>query len=211
MRFYLIRHGEMAGDPFVRPSRPVSGSLSERGVTQAKRLRNTLAEARIDHVFTSSYGRAIQTAEIALAGRDIPFDILECLIEWQPNPKLKAVSTEHEKILRMNEERYAEETWKTELGEGTFDLYARVCPGFLKAIERLGLHPRMGGLIPDPGKEDLCLAVFAHGGSLGVLLSFLLELRPFPISRFSFQLTGMARVDFSERQGIFYPQLVVAT
>jgi broad specificity phosphatase PhoE len=117
--------------------------------------------------------------------------------------------TVFERIQEQDRGRYAEETWKTELGEGCFEMYARICPPFLRELDALGLHSRMGGFVPDEGARDLSLAVFAHGGTLNVLLSFLLKVLPFPLGAFAFQPTGAATVAFHERKGIHYPQLVV--
>ncbi len=200
----------MAGDPFVRPERPVRGCLSKKGILQAKALRKRLAGEKIDIVFSSSYGRAIQTAEIATAGRRIPIKIFEFLREWTPDRSLKNLpSTKYEEIERMNADRYAEQTWKTELGEGTFDMYARICPPFLKELEDLGVKAACGGFVPEKKARDISIAVFAHGGSLNTLISFILESRPFPVGRFSFRHTGVATMEFTEKKGVFHPSLVI--
>lgn len=211
MRLILVRHGENGGDPFGCPDRPVKGYLSRaNGIRQAEELRDSLKNTNIDYAFSSPYGRALQTAEIALEGRDIPIKILPSLKEWQPDRRLEDLHcTEYERIVMMVQDKYVEETWKTELGEGTFDMYARICPSFLKELDALGIHSRMGGFVIDPSARDLSIAVFAHGGSLGILLSFLLDLRPFPVGRFSFQLTGAAVVNYSPCKDIYYPSLAI--
>jgi broad specificity phosphatase PhoE len=56
----------------------------------------------------------------------------------------------------------------------------------------------------------LTLAVFAHGGSLGSLLGFLLAIPPFPVGRFNFELTGLARIRMHRQRDVWYPQLVIA-
>ena len=38
MKLLLVRHGQMAGDPYLCPDRPVSGCLSPEGVAQARAL-----------------------------------------------------------------------------------------------------------------------------------------------------------------------------
>ncbi len=209
MRITLVRHGEMTGDPGVEPERPVTGCLSEeRGVPQAEATAGALADTHFDVAFSSPYGRALQTAEIVLRGRDVPIKVLSVLREGQVNTALSDMpSTEYEEIVRRDVERYAEETWKTDLGEGCYDMYARIVPPFLRELDALGIHCRMGGYVPDEEARDLSIAVFAHGGSLNVLLSFLLGTRPFPVGSFSFELTGVATVGFSERRGIYHPAL----
>ena len=213
MKIYLIRHGEMAGDPFITPEQPVTGSLSEvKGIPQAKQLAEAVKKIKIDKAFSSPFGRALQTAEIALKDRNIPINILPYMYEWMPNRSLdKIPSTEFEEIHKKWGNAYPEETWKTDLGEGTFDMYARICPPFLTTLATLGVHARHGGYVLDKPAEDLSIAVFAHGGSLNTLLSFLLDIRPFPVGKFSFTLTGVAEINFTERKGVYYPELVIPT
>lgn len=208
MNLLLIRHGRMAGDPYVCPERPVAGCLNPEGVDQATALREALAATPVDAVLSSPYGRALQTAELAFAGRGIPITVVPGLEEWKPSPALRgATSTEFEAIQARDRERYAEETWKTEQGEGTFDVYARVVPAALGALATLGWRHRMGAWAPDPGTETSTVAIVAHGGSLSVLLAFLLGVAPFPVGRFGFALTGTASLSFVERRGLYYPVL----
>ncbi len=210
MKLLLIRHGQMAGDPYIRPDRPVAGCLSPEGVAQAEALSRALQNERIDAALTSPYGRAMQTAEIALAGRDTPIVIVPGLEEWKPAPALRgATSTVFEALQTRDRERYAEETWKTEQGEGAFDVYARVIPALLDALAAFGWHHRMGAWVADENRVDATLAVFAHGGSLNVMLAFLLGVMPFPVGRFSFALTGVASLTFTERHGLHYPALLL--
>lgn len=200
----------MAGDPYVCPKSPVTGCLNPEGIAQAENLRLALQVERVDAAFSSPYGRALQTAEIALAGRHVTVQRVPGLEEWKPEPALRAAtSTVYEDMQKRDIARYAEETWKTEQGEGTFDMYARVVPAFLQAMADFGWHHRLGGWTTDDGKEDCGVAIFAHGGSLNILLAFILGVMPFPIGRFSFELTGIAKIDFVERQGIRYPALVL--
>src|SRR5947208_4192728 len=77
MRLYVIaRHGESTlnvekrvnGDPSV----PVV--LTERGCDAAKLLGQQLAHVPLDVCLHSRFRRTRETAEIALAGRDVPFE-----------------------------------------------------------------------------------------------------------------------------------------
>ncbi len=77
MRLYVIaRHGESTlniekrvnGDPSV----PVA--LTERGREAAKLLGQQLAHLPLDLCVHSRFSRTRETAEIALAGRDVPFE-----------------------------------------------------------------------------------------------------------------------------------------
>lgn len=208
MKLLLIRHGKMAGDPYACPVRPVSGCLSPEGVAQAEALCRALKAEPIDAALSSPYGRALETAERVLTGRDVPVTIVPGLEEWLPAETVRALtSTEFEAMQARDVERYAEETWKTEQGEGTFDMYARIVPPLLQALAAQGLHHRQGAWTADPGAATRTVAIFAHGGSLNIMLAFLLGVMPFPVGRFSFETTGVAQVPFVERRGLFYPTL----
>lgn len=210
MKFLLIRHGEMKGDPFACPAPPAHGFLSEEGCRQAAQTRDALKESAIHAAFSSPYGRALETARIVLQGRDVPLKVCDCLKEWLPNQALENIpSQKYEDIVAMNENRFVEETWKTELGEGCLEMCARIWPCMLRILDEYGIHHRMGGYVIE---EDVCnhtLAFFAHGGSLAIALNFILGIPPFPLARFYFHLTGVAHVSFVEKQGIYYPQLEI--
>jgi broad specificity phosphatase PhoE len=70
----LARHGE--SEYSVRGAlngdASISLGLTEAGETQARALGQDLAETAIDLCVTSSFERARRTADLALAGRDIP-------------------------------------------------------------------------------------------------------------------------------------------
>lgn len=211
MRLTLVRHGEIAGDPFICPERPVQGCLSEDiGVLQAQATADTLKDEHFDIAYSSPYGRALQTAEIVMAGREIDIRIMPFIHEWLPREQYRRLpDDEWARLMREQEDLFAEDTWQTEVGEGVFEMYARIIPPFLKELANIGIHSRYGGFVPDEKAKDLSIAIFAHGGSLGVLLSFLLGVRPFPISAFSFNHTGIANINFVNKKGVYYPQLVI--
>lgn len=211
MKLLLIRHGKMAGDPYACPERRVRGCLSVEGVAQAEVLCRALREERIDAALSSPYGRALETAERTLAGREVPITTVPGLQEWLPAEAVRSLtSTEFEAMQARDGERYAEETWKTEQGEGTYDMYARIVPPLLESLAAQGWHHRQGGWTADPGTEARTVAIFAHGGSLNIMLAFLLGVMPFPVGRFSFELTGVAHLPFVERHGLYYPTLRLA-
>ena len=84
---------------------------------------------------------------------------------------------------------------------------ARVVPALLGALASVGWHARQGGWVPDEGAEKKTVAVFAHGGSLNAMLSFVLGVPPFPVGRFSFPYCGVATVSFAPRRGVWHPAL----
>ena len=146
--------------------------------------------------------------ERALAGRGLEVVRVPGLQEWTPSPAFRhATSTEASAMAARDADRYAEETWKTELGEGCFDVLARVVPALLGALASVGWHMRQGGWVPDEGSEGKTVAVFAHGGSLGAMLSFLLGVRPFPVGCFGIPWCGVATLSFHPRRGVYHPAL----
>ena len=73
-RAILARHGESAFSArgLVNGDVSVSCPLTERGEEEARSLGRVLAGDRIDLCVTSELERARQTADLALAGRDVP-------------------------------------------------------------------------------------------------------------------------------------------
>lgn len=206
----FFRHAEISGDPYAEPELPAEGHLSGLGEAQALALGRRVADIPIDVVWASSYGRALRTAHLAMQGRGLEIRRLEFLREWLPDRSIAdADATRWESMSRASAGWHAEEIWKTELGEGCLEMVARVGPPFLRELAGLGVHARHGGYVVEERAVGLRLAVFAHGGSLGALLGFLLGLPPFPVSRFSFELTGMARIRLHRQKDVWYPQLVV--
>jgi broad specificity phosphatase PhoE len=69
----FVRHAESVYSAEGRANgRPdVRVPLSERGVEQARALARELAEVPIDLCVTSRFGRTHETADLALAGRDV--------------------------------------------------------------------------------------------------------------------------------------------
>lgn len=77
MRLFLVaRHGQslfnvdgvVNGDPLL------DRGLSEQGIEEARRLGGQIAAVALDLVVVSTFPRAIQTANLALAGRDVPHE-----------------------------------------------------------------------------------------------------------------------------------------
>jgi broad specificity phosphatase PhoE len=70
----LARHGEsvFSAHALVNGDLSVAGPLTERGVEEARRLGEALADEPIELCVTSEFERTRQTADVALAGRDVP-------------------------------------------------------------------------------------------------------------------------------------------
>jgi broad specificity phosphatase PhoE len=72
--FLVARHGQSLFnlDKVVNGDPDLDRGLSEQGIEEAERLAGQLAALPIDLVAVSPFPRALQTANIALAGRDVP-------------------------------------------------------------------------------------------------------------------------------------------
>jgi broad specificity phosphatase PhoE len=70
----LARHGEsvFGVDGLVNGDSSVANPLTPAGVEQAKRLGEAIAADPIDLCITTEFERTQQTAEVALAGRELP-------------------------------------------------------------------------------------------------------------------------------------------
>ena len=75
MRLFLFaRHGQSLFnvDQVVNGDPALDRGLSEQGIEEAERLAGQLEALPIDLVAVSPFPRALQTANIALANRDVP-------------------------------------------------------------------------------------------------------------------------------------------
>src|SRR5690349_19200458 len=75
MRLFLVaRHGQSLFnvDQVVNGDPALDRGLSEQGIEEAERLAGQLEALPIDLVAVSPFPRALQTANIALAGREVP-------------------------------------------------------------------------------------------------------------------------------------------
>lgn len=77
MRLLLLaRHGQSLFnvDGVVNGDALLDRGLSEQGIEEAQRLAGQLAAVALDLVVVSPFPRAVQTANIAIAGRSIPHE-----------------------------------------------------------------------------------------------------------------------------------------
>jgi broad specificity phosphatase PhoE len=72
--FLVVRHGQSLFnvDKVVNGDPALDRGLSEQGIEEAERLAGQLAALSIDLVAVSPFPRALQTANIALDGREVP-------------------------------------------------------------------------------------------------------------------------------------------
>ena len=79
--FLVVRHGQSLFnvDEVVNGDPALDRGLSEQGIEEARRLGSQIAALPLDLVAVSPFPRALQTANIALDGREVPHLVDEAL------------------------------------------------------------------------------------------------------------------------------------
>lgn len=201
MKLLIIRHGE---PDYARDC------LTENGKAQAELLRKRLEGVRIDAAYHSPMGRAAETAQIALRGRDVPLKCCDWLHEY--DVKVKEKSLEHPvevwDVLPSNwtadplcydRERYAE----SEIFSGS-DAAARADAAAHGLNEVLAAHGlvREGGIYRKKDSCDETLAFFCHFGMTCVMIAYLLGVSPMiTLQGMSAEPTAIATLCTDDRFG----------
>ena len=209
MLLYIVRHG----DPVY-----VTDSLTERGKRQAEAVGKRIYDSRIDRIFSSPMGRALETAEPAcrLLG-------LECNIEeWTheigderltpfPDGKLKSITNV--------QNTYYLENGNVDLNYNEAFTFAGINESDIKSavdfierhgndfLERLG-YKKENGVYKILRNNEEKVALFCHSAFARAWLSVLLHI-PFHImwSSFSYTHTGVTVLEFKNNpNGITAPR-----
>jgi len=158
-RLLLARHGQSVSNAVRRFQGAQDVALSPLGVRQAGALRQAVGRRRIVHVYASPLERARHTAEIALAGLDLPMTVVDdlrelSLGEWEGRTV--------EEIRTQPGDPYAR--WVRDPvqclppgGEPLGDVQARV----LRAVDRIATA--------HPNADDVLIV--SHGGVISALLA----------------------------------------
>src|SRR5881394_1493288 len=111
MRLFLVaRHGQSLFnvDQVVNGDPALDRGLSEQGIEEAERLAGQIAALPLDLVAVSPFPRALQTANIALAGREVPHLVVEDLgdirigaLEGEPLDAYRAAPAHHDRKKRF--------------------------------------------------------------------------------------------------------------
>jgi alpha-ribazole phosphatase len=186
IRVIIARHGvtEWNQDGRYQGHRDVP--LGEAGRQQAERLGRRLAGEHVTAAYTSDLGRARQTAEIALAGR-------ESLLMTAPELRETCFGAWEGLQAREIADRYPAE-WDAWIrdpvharppgGETVEDVHRRVVFFYRSIVDAgNGKHQprdwfsyRASGPLRAEG-EDQTILVVTHGGPVRALLTYLLEVR----------------------------------
>jgi broad specificity phosphatase PhoE len=159
----LARHGEselslrgtVSGDPSV------AGPLTAAGREQARRLGELLAREPIDLCVTSEFERTRETADLALAGRDIPRLVLADLND------VRFGSYEGRQLVDYR--GWAAEHAPTEEAPGGGESRASTVRRYVRAYRTI------------LGRADRTILVVAHGLPIRYVLNALEEQDPAPL------------------------------
>ncbi len=125
---YVTRHGQTEWNRERRAQGHLNSPLTDLGKEQASRLAKRLAPIQIDAVYTSTLGRTLQTAEIALAGRNIEIRQSEQLKElffgdWEGKTFVEIESRDPEDFYNL---WHRPDIYDPQTGEKITDLIARI-------------------------------------------------------------------------------------
>lgn len=127
--------------------------------------------------------------------------------EWRPSEVSEEESTRFETMLGRPDERSLGMSFKTELGEGTYEMAARILPSFCQLLASEGLIRVEEGYACDHLLEERTLALVAHGGSLNVVARHLLGLPPSPRPLIAIRHADILPFTFQRIGQLWYPLL----
>lgn len=78
---YLVRHGQTHWNIKGKTQGHGNSDLTEKGIAQAKDLAGSMAKEKVDYIYSSDLGRAVETAEIIADKFDLDVTKTEALRE----------------------------------------------------------------------------------------------------------------------------------
>lgn len=201
MRIIFVRHGKPDG---------TGEHLTELGLKQAKAAAERLKTEKIDEIFSSTMGRALETAEHTAAVLSLKVTGLDFLreISWGSIDGAPIFENGHPWLipskLASNGVSLMERNWEN----GEFFINNRVS-GEVKRVSadfdrwfsllgyrREGLYYRVGD------NTDRTVAIFSHGGSSSAVLAHMFNLPfPFVCSAIRPDFTAITVVRLSDEHG----------
>jgi alpha-ribazole phosphatase len=161
-KLLLVRHGLTDLNSAFKFAGSTDIEMSTAGQNQIEGLRNRLSSTKIDAVCTSDMKRAITSARIITAGRNLPITSFTELREMNygqiEGMSFGEINHLFPVVAKLIEERNCQVCFPG--GEGFIELEARMHE-FIKQLERFN-------------SEDTVLIV-SHGGALRMLICLLLE------------------------------------
>lgn len=211
MRLFFIRHG----DPNYKDN-----CLTELGHIQAEAVAERVAKLNISALYTSTYGRAKETAEHSAKKCGIPVTELDFIheirtgvdgldkegkLKYSPWLSAEKLAKEGADLLHYDYSDFF--AWKDTYFQ---ESYYRVTGGFDSWMEGLGFR-REGLYYRCMRKNDDRLAIFAHGGSISCVISHLFGLPPSYVCGFvHLSCTGISVFRFEGEEGeLIVPKIMM--
>ena len=132
---YLLRHGQTVWNVEQRPQGRLDSPLTERGRQQAEAHAHRLANIPFVRAYTSPLGRAIDTAERVLRGRNVPLTVLDDLSELDWGDLAGLLPEERERRFPDLQAARQTDKWNTPIPNG--ESYASAWPRAQRAIEQI--------------------------------------------------------------------------
>jgi broad specificity phosphatase PhoE len=187
MQLILIRHGESTWNDEGRIQGWTDCPLSERGLRQAEKLANRLADLPIAALYTSSLRRALETADIVGRTLDLPLMVDERLKEYSVGD-LEGLTVEEVKqqYPSIYQSWWETTDWTPLPGEEGRDVFAQRVEAAMADI--VARHPQE------------TVAVVTHGGVIGIFLAELLGLGWGERLPFVFDNTSLSLIELDDHQ-----------
>ena len=205
MRLIFVRHGEPDYE---------KDTLTENGNDQAKKTAERLKNEGISAIYSSPMGRAYKTASYTadIYGLDITKLDFMHEINWGVKDGASPDSIPYNghpwslafRLYAEDEEAASSDKWREHpyfRDNICLDYYDMISSKFDEFLMSLG-YIRKGNTYQSTKSNDDTIAVFAHGGSGGVMLSHVLSL-PFPyvMSVIPYGVCSITIIDFEAQYG----------
>ena len=202
MLFYIVRHG--------KPDYKTNTLLPE-GIEQAELAAKRLSKREFKAVYSSPYGRAIETAQPLAAKTGLPIRIEDWAYELGEESKCTLEDGTRELLSHLPGTYYHQEKFLGLSVEESFETVDKFTPSFTERYESISagvdcLLARHGYLRNGAGTYDVIrgncdrIALFCHGGMERVMLSHIFHI-PYQFLAQSLQVpfTGITVLYFPEK------------
>ncbi|GAA5502798.1 phosphoserine phosphatase 1 [Deinococcus xinjiangensis] len=136
MDIYLVRHGQTEWNVSGRSQGRLDSPLTPLGVQQAEAHARTLANIPFARAYSSPMGRAVRTAQIILAGHNVPLTVLDDLAELDHGELGGLLPEERSALFPELREQRQRDKYNTVLPGG--ESYATAAPRARRALEQIG-------------------------------------------------------------------------
>jgi broad specificity phosphatase PhoE len=107
---YFVRHGESEHNR-EQVVQDGENSLSQLGVIQAQKLAQRFEHIKVDAIFSSTYQRALETAQIINERVNVPLQVFEQLRETQIFPSRSYIGQTARDRRELSYKGHEYETW----------------------------------------------------------------------------------------------------